>query len=63
MSASRRAFETAVQDTMQEIERDMQARVRKDGAAEDRTTGNAVWAFVHPLPGAAGGRGTRPVLA
>jgi conjugative relaxase-like TrwC/TraI family protein len=44
------AFETAVQDTMQEIERDMQARVRKDGAAEDRTTGNAVWAsFTHYL--------------
>ena len=46
----RAAFETAVQDTMQEIERDMQARVRKDGAAEDRATGNAVWAsFTHCL--------------
>ena len=44
------AFETAVQDTMREIERDMQARVRKDGAEEDRTTGNAVWAsFTHYL--------------
>ena len=44
------AFETAVQDTMREIERDMQTRVRKDGAEEDRTTGNAVWAsFTHYL--------------
>ncbi|AWM40157.1 Multifunctional conjugation protein TraI [Gemmata obscuriglobus] len=41
-------FRGAVQDTMNEIEPETQTRVRKGGAAEDRTTGNMAWAmFVH----------------
>lgn len=42
------AFEQSVQDTMEDMERDMQTRVRMGGRVEDRTTGNLVWAsFVH----------------
>ena len=42
------AFRTSVKDTMQEMETDMRARVRKDGGVGDRVTGNMVWAeFVH----------------
>ncbi len=42
------AFRAAVDETMRDIEAEMQARVRVGGADTDRTTGNAVWAtFVH----------------
>ncbi|HVX12054.1 MAG TPA: MobF family relaxase [Pirellulales bacterium] len=42
------AFRDAIDDTMQDIEREMQTRVRKGGKNEDRTTGNMVWGeFVH----------------
>lgn len=42
------SFRRAVDETMREIERDAAARVRKDGAQEDRVTGNLAWAdFVH----------------
>lgn len=35
-------------ETMQEMERDVWTRVRRDGRQEDRKTGNAVWAtFLH----------------
>ena len=40
-----KAFDEAVMETMKEdIEPDMQTRVRKDGAFENRTTGNMVYA-------------------
>ena len=38
------AFEHAVQDTMRDVEKEAQTRVRKDGADTNRTTGNLVWA-------------------
>ena len=42
------AFQASVQDTMREIEQDMQTRVRQGGATHDRRTGNMVWAdFTH----------------
>jgi conjugative relaxase-like TrwC/TraI family protein len=42
------AFRDAVDATMQDIEREMQTRVRKGGKNEDRTTGNMVWGeFIH----------------
>lgn len=42
------AFRDAVCDTMNDMEAEMQARVRKKGRNEDRTTGNMVWGeFVH----------------
>jgi conjugative relaxase-like TrwC/TraI family protein len=42
------AFRDAVDGTMQDMEHEMQTRVRKDGKNEDRTTGNMVWGeFVH----------------
>lgn len=42
------AFRSAVQETMQEIEGEAQARVRIGGKDEDRTTGNLVWGeYVH----------------
>jgi conjugative relaxase-like TrwC/TraI family protein len=42
------AFRDAVDDTMRDIESEMKTRVRKGGRAEDRETGNAVWAtFYH----------------
>jgi conjugative relaxase-like TrwC/TraI family protein len=42
------AFRESVDATMQDMESEMQTRVRKDGRDEDRTTGNMVWgAFVH----------------
>jgi conjugative relaxase-like TrwC/TraI family protein len=42
------AFKDAVDSTMQDIEAEMQTRVRKDGKNEDRYTGNMVWGeFVH----------------
>jgi len=42
------AFKMSVNQTMREIESDMKTRVRKNGADENRTTGNMVWAeFVH----------------
>ena len=41
-------FRGAVAETMAEVERDMQTRVRKSGAFENRTTGNMVWVdFLH----------------
>jgi conjugative relaxase-like TrwC/TraI family protein len=47
-------MKSAVNDTMREMENDMMARVRKDGADTDRKTGNMVWAeFIH--------RTTRPM--
>ncbi|MCB0634933.1 MAG: relaxase domain-containing protein, partial [Lewinella sp.] len=39
-----KAMEGAVKDTMTEIERDTETRVRKDGVYENRRTGNLVWA-------------------
>ena len=42
------AFRAAVNQTMKEIEGEIQTRVRKNGADENRTTGNMVWAeFIH----------------
>jgi len=41
-------FRQAVQETMTEMESQMLTRVRKNGAMEDRTTGNMAWAeFIH----------------
>lgn len=41
-------FREAVDTTMQDIEAEMQTRVRKSGKNENRTTGNAVWGeYVH----------------
>lgn len=43
-----RAFGAAVQETMAEVERDAAARVRRNGANHNRTTGNIAWAeFLH----------------
>ena len=43
-----KAFRAAVAETMQEIERQADTRVRRGGAQELRTTGNLAWAeFVH----------------
>ncbi|MGA2870317.1 MAG: MobF family relaxase, partial [Verrucomicrobiota bacterium] len=42
------AFRQSVNQTMREIEADMKTRVRKNGADENRTTGNMIWAeFIH----------------
>lgn len=42
------AFRDSVHATMEDIETEMQARVRKGGKDENRTTGNAVWGeFIH----------------
>jgi len=42
------SFRDAVRETMDDIEAEMQTRVRKRGLHEDRTTGNMVWGeFVH----------------
>ena len=42
------AFRISVNQTMREIESEIKTRVRKNGANENRTTGNMVWAeFVH----------------
>lgn len=42
------AFRDSVTETMQDLEAEMQTRVRKDGQNEDRITGNMVWGeFVH----------------
>jgi conjugative relaxase-like TrwC/TraI family protein len=42
------AYREAVNETMQEIEREMKTRVRKGGKDEDRETGNMTWAeFTH----------------
>jgi len=42
------AFRESVDATMQDVEQDAQARVRKNGKNENRTTGNLVWGeFVH----------------
>jgi conjugative relaxase-like TrwC/TraI family protein len=42
------AFKSSVNQTMREIESETKTRVRKNGADENRTTGNLVWAeFVH----------------
>jgi len=41
-------FRAAVSETMGEVEREMQTRVRKDYAYENRTTGNLIWTdFFH----------------
>ena len=49
------AFRTSVRETMNEMEAEMQTRVRKDNQDTDRTTGNWVWSeFVHQT--------SRPVL-
>lgn len=43
-----RAMRKAISDTMRDIEAEMFARVRKNGAFEDRCTGNMIWAdFTH----------------
>ncbi|MBI3463501.1 MAG: relaxase domain-containing protein [Planctomycetes bacterium] len=42
------AFRAAVDETMREIEGQIQTRVRRNGQDTDRTTGNMVWAeFIH----------------
>jgi conjugative relaxase-like TrwC/TraI family protein len=42
------AFKSSVNQTMREIESEIKTRVRKQGANENRTTGNMIWAeFVH----------------
>lgn len=42
------AFRGSVRETMEEMEKDAQTRVRKAGSNHNRTTGNLVWAeFVH----------------
>jgi conjugative relaxase-like TrwC/TraI family protein len=42
------AFRTSVDETMREMEAEMQTRVRRSGKNEDRTTGNALWGeFIH----------------
>ena len=42
------AFQQSVTETMQDVEADSKTRVRKDGAYDDRQTGELVWAnFVH----------------
>lgn len=42
------AFRTSVQETMQELERDCECRVRHDGQFDSRRTGNMVWGeFIH----------------
>lgn len=42
------AFRESVDETMQDMEAEMKARVRKSGKNEDRTTGNMAWGeFVH----------------
>lgn len=42
------AFQTAVQETMHDIESDSKTRIRKGGQYDDRETGELVWAeFVH----------------
>jgi conjugative relaxase-like TrwC/TraI family protein len=42
------AMEKVVTETMQQMEKDMAARVRKDGGDADRITGNMTWAqFTH----------------
>ncbi len=42
------AFRKAVKDTMTEMEKDMQGRVRKDGSNENRDTGNLIYGeFIH----------------
>jgi len=42
------AFKLSVSKTMREIESEIKTRVRKNGADENRTTGNMAWAeFVH----------------
>ena len=42
------AFEQSVKETMQDMEKDMQTRIRKGGQYDDRTTGNMAWAsFTH----------------
>jgi conjugative relaxase-like TrwC/TraI family protein len=42
------AFKLSVSQTMREIESEIKTRVRKNGADENRTTGNMAWAeFVH----------------
>ena len=42
------AFRESVRQTMESIELEMQARVRKSGKNEDRTTGNMIWGeFIH----------------
>lgn len=42
------AFRGAVDETMREIEKEMQTRVRRNGEDKDRLTGNMVWAeFIH----------------
>jgi conjugative relaxase-like TrwC/TraI family protein len=43
-----RAFQSAVRETMQELEADVKTRVRKAGQNAERTTGNLIYAeFVH----------------
>jgi len=50
------AFRLAVDDTMREIESEMQTRVRRGGRDDDRVTGNMVWAeFIHTTSRPVGG--------
>jgi conjugative relaxase-like TrwC/TraI family protein len=50
------AFRSSVSLTMQEMESEMQTRVRRNGKNTDRTTGNMVWAeFIHTTARPVGG--------
>ena len=40
----RRVFQEAKHETQVEMEADVQTRVRRNGADEDRATGNILWA-------------------
>ncbi|HEX3747693.1 MAG TPA: MobF family relaxase [Bryobacteraceae bacterium] len=43
-----KAFQESVRETMAEIEKDAQTRIRKGGSDENRVTGNLVWAeYIH----------------
>jgi conjugative relaxase-like TrwC/TraI family protein len=43
-----RAFQTAVRETMQDLEADVRTRVRKAGAMDERQTGELIWSeFIH----------------
>jgi conjugative relaxase-like TrwC/TraI family protein len=50
------AFRSAVNDTMNDVERDAATRVRANGRDDDRNTGNLVWGeFVHTTSRPVGG--------
>jgi conjugative relaxase-like TrwC/TraI family protein len=49
------AFETSVRETMKELEQAAKTRIRKNGAYDDRATGELIWAeFIHQTSRSAG---------